>query len=57
MKDKQFKSWTERAKYQNMEVARAKAIAIMEMLANTTNVEGEVWYEYEDEITNIINSK
>lgn len=54
---KKLKTYKEKAKYQNMSVARAKAIDILEMCANTTNIEGETWYEYEDAITKIISSE
>jgi len=47
--------YKEMAKYQNMSIARAKAIAILEMLV--PNLKGEAWYAMEDEIADIINSK
>jgi len=43
------------AKYQNMEVARAKAIDIMEWTC--PELEGEDWFKMEDRLTEIINSK
>jgi len=53
---KTFKTYKEQAGHQNMSVARAKAIAIVAMLVGDITT-GEKWYEYEDVITNIINSK
>jgi hypothetical protein len=43
------------AKKQNMTIARAKAIEIMELLE--VKQEGEDWYQLEDQIKKIINSK
>lgn len=44
----------ERADYQNMCVARVKAIAIMEFLEDKKIKDGEEWYAYEDKIVEII---
>ena len=52
-----FKTYEEVAKYQNMEVARAKAIQIMEYLGVGRVLKNEAWYEAEDELVNIIKSK
>ena len=50
------------AKYQNMGVARAKTIEIMEMLIgdstlNSKDIASQNWFELEDSIVKIINSK
>jgi len=56
---KTFKTYKEQAKNQNMEVARVKAIAILEYLEEKTNIDlcGMEWYQLEDHIATIINSK
>jgi len=56
---KTFKTYKEQAKNQNMEVARTKAIVILEYLEEKTNIDlcGMEWYQLEDHIATIINSK
>jgi len=52
---KQLKSYREQAKWQNMSVARTKAIAILELIAE--HLTGQEWFDAEDKVAEIINSK